>query len=313
MSAPADGDGEPSIARAELFEALSHPIRVRILESLESGGLRFSDLKKAAGIQSNGHLEFHLGKLAGLVSAAEGGNYALTDDGREALRFLYATQEPNHRRKEREPKTFSATSMAVVLMVVGLVIIGSVLIPTGLLLNSQSGWQDSGSTGCCNWRNPPYYSMIPPGGAQDGGLYGGSPGTTYKVIAEWATVNDSGGLVLAVLAIPRGMVFSVNPVNESLILAQTTGPNFADLTYTLPSNTRADFVLINPTQSTVMLTSFVTTQESPYNLYGQTGWNLVYVGIALLGVAVVSAGIVYLGPYLGRKTNSENRKPEGNQ
>jgi len=71
--------------RAELFEALGHPTRINILQVLSKSPLGFSELKKETGIESNGLLSFHLNKLGGLVKAKEG-SYALTDDGREALR-----------------------------------------------------------------------------------------------------------------------------------------------------------------------------------------------------------------------------------
>ena len=72
-------------SRAELFEALGHPTRVKILRSLEIRPMSFSEIKKEVGIESSGHLQFHLGKLSGLIRADNLGNYALTDDGRGAL------------------------------------------------------------------------------------------------------------------------------------------------------------------------------------------------------------------------------------
>jgi len=75
-------------SRAELFEALGHPIRVKILHSLETKPLGFAELKREVGVESSGHLQFHLGKLAGLVGTTPDGSYALTDDGREAIRVL---------------------------------------------------------------------------------------------------------------------------------------------------------------------------------------------------------------------------------
>ena len=85
------GDGFES-SRAELFEALGHPIRVRILHSLETKPLGFAELKREVGIESSGHLQFHLGKLAGLVEPTPEGAYTLTDDGREAIRVLKSTR-----------------------------------------------------------------------------------------------------------------------------------------------------------------------------------------------------------------------------
>ena len=50
-------------SRAELFEALGHPSRVKILKVLERNQLGFADLKREVGIGSSGHLQFHLNKL----------------------------------------------------------------------------------------------------------------------------------------------------------------------------------------------------------------------------------------------------------
>lgn len=74
-------------SRAELFEALGHPMRVKILRALGTRGMSFSELKRATGIDSGGHLQFHLGKLSGLITTDQFGNYRLTDEGQEALRM----------------------------------------------------------------------------------------------------------------------------------------------------------------------------------------------------------------------------------
>jgi ArsR family transcriptional regulator, arsenate/arsenite/antimonite-responsive transcriptional repressor len=78
-------------ARAELFEALGHPMRIKILEALEAQPMGFAELKKHVDIESSGHLQFHLRKLGSLVRGSESGTYALTDDGREALRVFRTT------------------------------------------------------------------------------------------------------------------------------------------------------------------------------------------------------------------------------
>ena len=78
-------------SRAELFEALGHPTRVQILRALERKPLGFAELKREVGIESSGHLQFHLGKLVSLVGATSEGAYALTDQGKEAMRVLNAT------------------------------------------------------------------------------------------------------------------------------------------------------------------------------------------------------------------------------
>ncbi len=73
--------------RAELFEALGHPTRIRIVQILADVPLGFADLKKALDIESSGLLQFHLGKLQNLVKDTPEGSYALTDEGREAARI----------------------------------------------------------------------------------------------------------------------------------------------------------------------------------------------------------------------------------
>jgi DNA-binding transcriptional ArsR family regulator len=76
--------------RAELFEAIGHPTRIKILKTLGERPMSFTDLKKSIGIESSGHMSFHLSKLASLVKATSDGTYTLTDDGREALRIVEA-------------------------------------------------------------------------------------------------------------------------------------------------------------------------------------------------------------------------------
>lgn len=77
--------------RAELFEVLRNPTRIKILQLLSRSPLSFSDLKVGAEIESNGLLSYHLGKLGGLVTTTEG-DYTLTDEGREALKTIFTDE-----------------------------------------------------------------------------------------------------------------------------------------------------------------------------------------------------------------------------
>jgi len=70
--------------RAELFEALGHPTRIRIVQILADAPLGFADLKKALDIESGGLLQFHLGKVQNIVKDTPEGSCALTDEGRSA-------------------------------------------------------------------------------------------------------------------------------------------------------------------------------------------------------------------------------------
>lgn len=79
-------------SRAEVFEALGHPTRIRILKALSGGPLGFSELKREVGIGSGGLLSFHIGKLSGLVKPTQEGDYALSEEGREALRTVEASR-----------------------------------------------------------------------------------------------------------------------------------------------------------------------------------------------------------------------------
>jgi len=112
--------------RAELFEALGHPTRIRMLQCLADAPLGFSELKRVLDIESSGLLQFHVGKLNGLVKSTPEGNYALTDEGREALRSIVANADVgnNHvaRRINRKKTKILATALALsIIAVVALV------------------------------------------------------------------------------------------------------------------------------------------------------------------------------------------------
>ena len=50
--------------------------------------MTFTELKKEVGIESSGHLTFHLGKLHLLIHTTREGSYELNDDGRAALHLV---------------------------------------------------------------------------------------------------------------------------------------------------------------------------------------------------------------------------------
>ena len=72
----------------DLFEAVSHPMRIEIIKALAEKPLRFADLKRSLKISSSGLLDFHLKKLDDLISTDENGCYALTDRGFAALQVV---------------------------------------------------------------------------------------------------------------------------------------------------------------------------------------------------------------------------------
>lgn len=88
---------------AELFEAISHPVRIKILKILQKQPASFASLKRQLDIDSSGNLDYHLKKLAELVAVREDGLYGLTDAGKEALLSIGAveTWTETERRRTR--------------------------------------------------------------------------------------------------------------------------------------------------------------------------------------------------------------------
>lgn len=72
----------------EVFEAISHPLRIKILRLLAERPRGFSELKKELGVKSSGKLDFHIKKLEGLIALNDGDKYALTKEGYAALQAI---------------------------------------------------------------------------------------------------------------------------------------------------------------------------------------------------------------------------------
>lgn len=121
-----DDDGF-DVSRAELFEALGHQTRIRLLQALAENPMGFSDLKRRVDIDSSGLLSFHLGKLTHLVTLTQDGRYSLTDEGKEAIRMVEITKGQGHPQtikvRNRSPKTYVAI---IAILLVALVALGSV-------------------------------------------------------------------------------------------------------------------------------------------------------------------------------------------
>jgi DNA-binding transcriptional ArsR family regulator len=107
--------------RAELFEALGHPTRIRIVEALSESPLGFAALKRKIGIDSNDLLAFHVGKLEGQVKTSVNGDYMLTDEGREALRIMVLKNSIGP-HVDRNRFTITPIQIAALLLVIGMVV-----------------------------------------------------------------------------------------------------------------------------------------------------------------------------------------------
>ena len=104
-------------------------------------------MKRETGIESSGLLAFHLGKLAGLVKLNPEGAYALTDEGREALRMVEASGKqvregrPGRRLAVRVPHQ----KALVAGLVVALVVLGSVALYQQEQISSLDGQVRAGT------------------------------------------------------------------------------------------------------------------------------------------------------------------------
>ena len=72
----------------EIFEAISHPIRIKILKLLSEKPRTFSELKRKLGIKSSGKLDYHIKKLDKLITVDNDGRYTLTSLGYAALQTV---------------------------------------------------------------------------------------------------------------------------------------------------------------------------------------------------------------------------------
>jgi DNA-binding HxlR family transcriptional regulator len=77
---------------AELFEAIAHPVRIKILKILEKQPSNFASMKRELGFTSSGNLDYHLKKLGELVTVRKDGLYGLTQAGKEALLSIDAVE-----------------------------------------------------------------------------------------------------------------------------------------------------------------------------------------------------------------------------
>lgn len=95
----------------EVFEAISHPMRIDILKALAREPMGFADLKRNLRISSSGLLDFHLKKMKPIVTSNQDGLYALTQTGFAAL---YAVEVVS--RKGRQKRSLYINVFAYIAM-----------------------------------------------------------------------------------------------------------------------------------------------------------------------------------------------------
>jgi len=83
----------------EVFEAISHPMRIALLKELAKKPIRFADLKRAMKIKSNGLLDFHLKKMESVITTDKDGLYTLNARGFAALRAVHVVSNYGWQRR----------------------------------------------------------------------------------------------------------------------------------------------------------------------------------------------------------------------
>jgi len=83
----------------EVFEAISHPMRISILKELAKKPTRFADLKRNLKIKSSGQLNFHLKKMDAVITTNKDGLYTLNAHGFAALRAVHVVSNYGWQRR----------------------------------------------------------------------------------------------------------------------------------------------------------------------------------------------------------------------
>jgi len=83
----------------DLFDAISHPLRIEILKELSKRPRRFAEIKRELKIGSSGLLDFHLKKLDDLITINKDGLYALTEKGFAALQAVEVANKYGWQRR----------------------------------------------------------------------------------------------------------------------------------------------------------------------------------------------------------------------
>ncbi len=99
----------------EMFEAVSHPIRIDIVQLLAEKPLGFADLKRELKISSSGMLDFHLKKLDDLIIVNKEGRYSLTEKGFAALTTIEGAAGYYRLRSAQKRSFFFALIVSVLI------------------------------------------------------------------------------------------------------------------------------------------------------------------------------------------------------
>jgi len=111
----------------EIFSALKHPIRRRILRSLEPNRRTYTELLNDLGVDT-GLLNYHLDHLGSLIRKDEDGRYTLSDFGVAALGLTTRIEDPREKKDDFHFLGFRFPRTPVILIVVALLLISNIFL-----------------------------------------------------------------------------------------------------------------------------------------------------------------------------------------
>jgi len=157
-----------------IFSALKHPIRRKILRTLDQAPATYTEMLNTLGIET-GLLNYHLESLSSLIAKNEENKYNLSDYGRAALSLTRRVEEPS------APREMTIARRALMAMVVGLLILAVAVTSQAMVTPSIEYHKVHESTDYGNTVYPPK------------GLYGLEflTGTPRTVMHFWWKMNAS--------------------------------------------------------------------------------------------------------------------------
>lgn len=116
--------------RKTIFQALSHPLRQRVVSMLSEESRTYTYLLETLGVES-GHLAYHLRHLGDVVEKDEDGLYTLTKLGWEAYRFMEHERPP----EEEKPVSFPVLMVYGVALILVIIMSSSAVIFTSTTID----------------------------------------------------------------------------------------------------------------------------------------------------------------------------------
>ncbi len=102
---------EDTMTSDEVFEAISHPMRIKLLKILAKKPCGFADLKRQLKIKSSGQLDFHLKKMDDILTSNKIGQYTLNARGYSALQAVDVVSNYGWQRRAYFINLFVVISM----------------------------------------------------------------------------------------------------------------------------------------------------------------------------------------------------------